>query len=158
MDVEEILKELINKTGMSVKAFSAKAGLPYSTLRSMLERNIGNASVNNVIKVCQELGISVEELQEMSKSNIIKTNSSNANNSFSTKENNLISKYRQLDEKGKHTINTVLDMEYNRCLNEKSHLIPVAAHDKENVDKNSTTYEEDNKHDLNIMMNDDEWK
>lgn len=30
-------------------------------------------------------------------------------------EQNLINKYRSLDDKGKHTVDTILDMEYNRC-------------------------------------------
>ncbi len=41
-----IIKKLINNTGLSVKAFSEKAGIPYTTLYSMLERGFGNASVN----------------------------------------------------------------------------------------------------------------
>ena len=61
----ELIKNLIIATGLSIKAFSEKADLPYSTLRSMLERGIGNASVNNVIKVCKTLGIKVEQLEEM---------------------------------------------------------------------------------------------
>lgn len=50
----------------------------------------------------------------------------------------LINKYNSLDEKGKHTVNTVLDMEYNRCKNEIcstamvtepcNEYMPVAAH------------------------------
>src|SRR5699024_7668631 len=61
----EILKRLIKDTGLNLKAFSEKAGIPYTTLRSMLERGIGNASVDNVIKICKTLGITVEELEEM---------------------------------------------------------------------------------------------
>jgi lambda repressor-like predicted transcriptional regulator len=61
----EFIKKLIDETGLTIKAFSEKADLPYSTLRSMLDRGIGNASVNNVIKVCKTLGIKVEQLEEM---------------------------------------------------------------------------------------------
>jgi predicted transcriptional regulator len=61
----EIIRNLIDNSGMSVKAFAAKVGLPYSTLRSILERGIGNASVDNVIKVCRGLGITVEQLDEI---------------------------------------------------------------------------------------------
>lgn len=155
--MEEILKKLINKTGMSVKAFSAKAGLPYSTLRSMLERSIGNASVNNVIKVCQALNITVEQLREMAKNNSSEICQVYKNKlEVSNQEATVVNKYRTLDDKGKHTVNTVLDMEYKRC-NDKDELL-FAAHDKENIDKNSPTYEEDNQHDIDIMMNDDEWK
>ncbi|MNI84934.1 hypothetical protein D3C73_1418800 [compost metagenome] len=45
---------------------------------------------------------------------------------FKDFEIKLIEKYRELDEKGKHTVNTVLNMEYNRL--RKSHLEVVAAH------------------------------
>lgn len=49
--------------------------------------------------------------------------------SLSLNEQNLIKKYNKLDEKGKHTINTILDMEYARCLEEeKGYLKPIAAH------------------------------
>lgn len=65
IDRTDLIKKLIDETGLSVKAFSQKADLPYSTLRSMLDRGIGNASVNNVIKVCKTLGIKVEQLEEM---------------------------------------------------------------------------------------------
>jgi len=60
----EILEELIEETGMSKKAFAEKIGLPPTTLRSMLDRGIGNASVNNVIKICKGLGITIEELEK----------------------------------------------------------------------------------------------
>jgi transcriptional regulator with XRE-family HTH domain len=50
----------------------------------------------------------------------------------------LINKYNSLDEKGKHTVNTVLNMEYNRCNNEicatamvaesYDEYMPIAAH------------------------------
>lgn len=61
----ELLKTLIEETGLNLKAFSEKADIPYTTLRSMLERGIGNASVDNVIKICKTLGITIEELEDM---------------------------------------------------------------------------------------------
>ena len=66
MKREEMIRILIKQKGMSLKAFAANAGIPYTTLHSMLERGIGKAAVDNVIKVCKELGISIEELEEMS--------------------------------------------------------------------------------------------
>ena len=51
---------------------------------------------------------------------------------------NILNKYNSLDEKGKHTVNTVLNMEYNRCNNEicatamvaesYDEYMPIAAH------------------------------
>ncbi|MEC0271897.1 helix-turn-helix domain-containing protein [Peribacillus frigoritolerans] len=61
----EILKKLIDETGLNQKAFAEKVNLPYTTLRSMLQRGIGNASVDNVIKVCKGLGITTEDLEKL---------------------------------------------------------------------------------------------
>lgn len=41
-------------------------------------------------------------------------------------ENELLFKFRSLDSRGKHTVRTVLDVEFNRCT--KPHLEPIAAH------------------------------
>jgi transcriptional regulator with XRE-family HTH domain len=61
----EVIEKLIDEAGLSKKAFAEKIGLPPTTLRSMLQRGIGNASVDNVIKVCRGLGITTDELEEM---------------------------------------------------------------------------------------------
>jgi transcriptional regulator with XRE-family HTH domain len=71
----ETLEHLIEKTGLSKKAFAEKIGLPPTTLRSMLERGIGNASVDNVIKVCKGLGITIEELENIANNETQKDNS-----------------------------------------------------------------------------------
>lgn len=65
MKKARIISQLIEETGLSVKAFSEKAGIPYTTLRSILERGLGNASVDNAIKICRALGIQVEDLDKM---------------------------------------------------------------------------------------------
>jgi transcriptional regulator with XRE-family HTH domain len=70
---------------------------------------------------------------------------------LSKDENKIIKKYRNLDSKGKHTINTILDMEYNRCMSDDS--LPRAAHHTENIKPTK----EEIKHDLDIMEDDNEW-
>lgn len=55
--------------------------------------------------------------------------------SITDKEKELLNKYNELDEKGKHTVNTILDMEYNRCMEEKDYLKPVAAHNDNQNDE-----------------------
>ena len=51
---------------------------------------------------------------------------SEINFKISLQEKEHLQKYRQLDEKGQHTVDTVLGMEYNRCTND--YLKPIAAH------------------------------
>lgn len=60
----EILAELIDKRG-SRRAFAEEIGMPPTTLQSMLSRGLARASVVNVVKVCQALGLTVEQLGEM---------------------------------------------------------------------------------------------
>lgn len=65
MDREaKVLADLIDKKG-SRRAFAEEAGIPPTTLQSMLTRGVGGASVSNVIKVCKALGITTEELIAM---------------------------------------------------------------------------------------------
>ena len=66
MTKTDYIKQLISETELNLKAFAKETDIPYTTLRSMLDRGIENASVNNVIKVCTRLGISVESLYSQS--------------------------------------------------------------------------------------------
>ncbi|MBK0348933.1 cI-like repressor [Aerococcaceae bacterium zg-ZJ1578] len=64
MDREEFLKMLIQNKYGNVKLFSEQIGIPYTTVRSILERGVGKAGVDNIIKICKGLGISPEDLAE----------------------------------------------------------------------------------------------
>lgn len=70
----EMLKEMIDRKWKSRRSFAEHVGLPPSTLASMLERGIGNASIDNVIKVCAGLGITTDELLRMSEDSTNKNN------------------------------------------------------------------------------------
>lgn len=70
MERTKVIRRLIKDTGLSLKAFAEKANVPYTTLYSILERGVGNASVDNVIKICKALGITIEELEEMANSDV----------------------------------------------------------------------------------------
>ena len=65
MEKARVLEKLIAETGLSKRAFAEKCGIPVSTLYTILKRGVGGASVNIMILICQQLGISVEELDIM---------------------------------------------------------------------------------------------
>ena len=66
MTKEEIVEHLMKKAGYSSRRQFAEAiGIPPTTLNSMLTRGLGKASIDNVLKVCKGLGITVEELEAM---------------------------------------------------------------------------------------------
>ena len=64
MTRENYLKSLISDFGTR-KDFAKKIGMPYSTLLSIL-KNVGGASVDNIIKICNGLGITSDDLADLS--------------------------------------------------------------------------------------------
>ena len=62
MTNEEVLKKIIEEKYQNVKAFSEKINIPYTTVRSILERGLLNAKVENVIKIADELNMRAEDM------------------------------------------------------------------------------------------------
>ena len=62
MNVEERLKELIIKQYGTMKDFTDHIGIPNSTFANILRRGVQNANVLTIIKICQALGISTDDL------------------------------------------------------------------------------------------------
>lgn len=61
----EIIGRLIDRKWKSKRSFAEEIGIPPTTLQSILQRGAGKASVDNIIKVCKGLGITVEQLEDM---------------------------------------------------------------------------------------------
>lgn len=64
MNVEERLKDYILTNYKSIREFSLVSGIAYSTIVNVLERGIMSANIGTVIKICQTLNISVDELSQ----------------------------------------------------------------------------------------------
>lgn len=64
MTVEERLKELIIKQYGTMKDFTDHIGVPNSTFANILRRGVKNANVLTIIKICQALEISTDDLAE----------------------------------------------------------------------------------------------
>lgn len=67
MEKAKILERLIKESGYSIRSFALKCGIPESTLYTILKKGVGRASVDNIIIICRNLGLKVEELEEMAK-------------------------------------------------------------------------------------------
>lgn len=63
-----ILKKLIQDKGYNIKEFAAHAGIPYTTLVNILNRGVGKAGFLNIVKICDALDITVEQLERMANS------------------------------------------------------------------------------------------
>lgn len=61
--VENKIKNIILNRYGTLSNFCKKVDLPYSTIDSILKRGIGKANVLNVIKICDELDLSIDALR-----------------------------------------------------------------------------------------------
>jgi transcriptional regulator with XRE-family HTH domain len=55
---------LIKNEDLTIKDFAKKINMPYTTLLSILNGSLGGASIDNVMKICKGLHITIEELQQ----------------------------------------------------------------------------------------------
>lgn len=108
MTIEERLKCLILARYKSVRSFSIAAGIPYTTVDSMLKRGVLNASIGTAIKVCSFLGISADGLAD---GEIVPYEKSDIK--LNDDEREMIQKYRMLDERGRQAVRDTIEREYS---------------------------------------------
>ena len=60
--IEESIRELIIEKYGSMRQFSIEINVPNTTIDSILKRGVYNSNVENVIKICKGLDISVDKL------------------------------------------------------------------------------------------------
>lgn len=60
--IENKIKQIIIEKYGSVKWFSDKIGVPYTTIDTILKRGLKNSNVLNVLKMCNELNLDINEL------------------------------------------------------------------------------------------------
>ena len=64
MNREQKLRNLILDRYQSLRKFAIEAEIPYSTLMTLLSRDVGGASFDVVMKICEALGIDPMELYD----------------------------------------------------------------------------------------------
>lgn len=62
MTIEEELRNLMTKKSGSVNKFASECGVPYSTIATVFRRGVDKTNINTIIKICQTLQISADEL------------------------------------------------------------------------------------------------
>lgn len=64
MNREQKLRNLILDRYQSLRKFAIEAEIPYSTLMTLLSRDVGGASFDAMMKICGALGIDPMELYD----------------------------------------------------------------------------------------------
>lgn len=65
MERAKILRRIMADKNLKVADIVRTTGIPYSTIKSMLENGIEKTSYVNVCKVCNALGINTDDLEKM---------------------------------------------------------------------------------------------
>ncbi|SFC99385.1 helix-turn-helix domain-containing protein [Clostridium uliginosum] len=125
MALKENIKRKRLELHLTLEELSKKLGVSKPTLQRYESGVISNIPSDKIERLA--------EILETTPSYLMGWEESKKEIKLITEEAKLLNKYNNLDDKGKHTINTVLDMEYNRCV--KSYLMPVAAHNDFNNDE-----------------------
>ena len=99
--ITELIKTEVKKQYKSVRQFSEKSGIPYSTLSNAFSKGIGGTSYDTVLKICKMLNLKQVYDADLT--------------IFNDKFFEVCSMLSELDEQGVHTVKTVLTVEYNRC-------------------------------------------
>ena len=100
-NLTKIVRTEIARQYKSVRQFAFAVNIPLSTINSALHNGIGGSSFDTVVQICRALGI--------------KALSDDASFYLTEETQNLLNQYAQLDDYGRHTINAVMKVEYDRC-------------------------------------------
>ena len=100
-NLTKIVRTEIARQYKSVRQFAFAVNIPLSTINSALHNGIGGSSFDTVVQICRALGI--------------KALSDDASFYLTEETQKLLNQYAQLDDYGRHTINAVMQVEYDRC-------------------------------------------
>ncbi len=96
-----LIKQEIKKQYRSVRQFAFSVGIAQTTVVSALKNGVSGTGFNTVMKMCKALNIQVFDFETplVINDNVI----------------SLLKKYNALDKLAEHTVQTVLNVEYDRC-------------------------------------------
>lgn len=101
-NLTKIIREEIGKQYKSVRQFAFAVDVPLSTVNSALHNGVGGSSFDTVLRLCKVLGI--------------KAIGDDAAFYLTDDTEKLLTQYAKLDDYGRHTIASVMQVEYDRCM------------------------------------------
>ena len=100
-NITRLIRTEIKRQYKSVRKFSEKSGIPYSTLSNALSKGIGGTSYDTVIKICNLLNLKQAYDADLTV--------------FNEHCYEICTMLAALDEQAVHTLKTILNVEYERC-------------------------------------------
>ena len=108
-ELTQLIKKNIKHKFSCTRRFSEELGIPQTTIVSAIKNGVSGTAFATVCKMCNALDIKLfNGIYPVVVSDTTR---------------NLIEKLSKLDEKGIHTVSTVLEMEYIRCRTESDAVV-----------------------------------
>ena len=126
-NITQLIRTEIKRQYKSVRKFSEKSGIPYSTLSNALSKGIGGTSYETVIKICNLLNLKQAYDADLTV--------------FNEHCYEICTMLAALDEQAVHTLKTILSIEYDRCTKGRKAYKP---HERISIASKSLDYEEAN--------------
>ena len=116
------LKTILDMKGVRVATLANDLGLNKTTLYSLIQRDSDKMDMDTLARIADYLGVSLDcffmqtNEEALAAANAIQVSvKMNMVVSISADEYSTLTKLRTLDEHGKQLVNTVLELEYERC-------------------------------------------
>ena len=108
MGIGKKLAELIEQKGTNANELAENTGITPSTIYSIIKRDNTKVDIGVLIRICEALDVDVEVFYQEYMKNKTVSRQNMLSPSF-------VEKYCAIDEHGKKIVDTVLNLEYERC-------------------------------------------
>lgn len=149
MDTKNVIREKRLELGLTYEELGKMIGVGKSTVRKWEIGMIENIRRDNIVALAKALKISPALIMGWNIKDFNKEPEK-----FTKEETKMLLFYNKLNTIGKHeAIKRVEELAHVNKYIEKDYLIPIAAHDKEDIN----VTDKDLKNDIDIMMDNNEW-
>ncbi len=111
MPIGAKLQALFIEKGTNVNEVATNTGISANTIYSLIRRDSEKANIDDLYKVAHHLGVTLNYFIDSPEGDIARSHAG----AVSPSELNTIKKYRALDVHGTKAVDSILDIEYERC-------------------------------------------
>lgn len=123
------IRMMKEKSGLTTKEIAIQSKIPEPTLEKLFAGVTKDPKLETMKQLVHFFGYSLDDLDDTSNkdTNISSCLEPKGTKSLSSEEKQHIKKYRLLDQHGQKAVNSVLDVEYERCskVNDKNNLVEI---------------------------------
>lgn len=115
----EIIKELAKQKKIRLDDVADHAGISYNSLSKIIRNTIKEPKYSTLSNIADALGMTIDELNFAINPTTTPPHMLKAPVEITNQEQQMIEKYRLLDEHGEELVNTVIDLEVKRSLSQR---------------------------------------